>query len=372
METELRIYLKMLARGWWIILLSALLALNVSLIVSYFDTPIYRTSARFIVTPNIAIFTDEFDRIQSLDTLDRRSIVTTYSEVFKSSNIYLSTLNEFKIENPEDYSLQVSVHPDANIIEVFFDGPDPIKITEFINTMGRKSISYIREIYQVYEINFLDSAITPIEPIKPNVIQNGLLSIVIGLFAGTGLVLIREQLKVTIEEIRKRKMLDPISSAFTQKQFQQNIRNEMSNDSEIHSISIIRFNGLQELVDTLPPSIFNRLIRHAFGILKNELRGNDMVGRWNEISFVIFLPLTSQDAAKSTISRVQEALKVPVKLGEDGDGSIQFEPFAGLATRSPSETSADLIDRAEYALKQGIDSNTEISINHRTSYKSLT
>ncbi|MEJ2487739.1 MAG: diguanylate cyclase, partial [Anaerolineales bacterium] len=360
-DTELRIYFKMLTRGWWIIVLTTLIGLNVSLTASYFSTPVYRSSAKFIITPNNAVFTEQFDMIESLDTLDRRSIVTTYSEVFRSANIYQNALAMFEISDFEDYSYQVSVHPDANIIELFLDGPDPRKIPELINTIGRNSISYIREIYQVYDINFLDAATTPTAPIRPNVLQNGLISIVIGFLVGVGLVLIREQLSVTLEELRARKKFDPVSSAFTRQQFIRNVRTDMAESNlETHSIGIVRLNGLLELVDTLPQSIFNRLIRHAYKVLNNELRGNDIVGRWNEIGFAIYLPTTPKDAAKSTMLRVKEALERPVRIDESGDISFNLEPYVGISTRTAEETSADLISRAEDALTDGLESNTTL------------
>ncbi len=84
---EFRIYLRMLQQGWWLIALSALAALALSLVSLYQDTPLYRTSARFIVSPTTAI-TYERDIIYSLDTLDQRSIISTYAEVLNSDRMY--------------------------------------------------------------------------------------------------------------------------------------------------------------------------------------------------------------------------------------------------------------------------------------------
>ena len=49
---EFRLYFQMLRRGWWIIVLTTLVALAVALAASYFVTPQYTAIARFIVGPS--------------------------------------------------------------------------------------------------------------------------------------------------------------------------------------------------------------------------------------------------------------------------------------------------------------------------------
>ena len=52
METKL--YFRMLQRGWWIILSTALVAVTAALITSYFTIPLYRATTRFILSPSAA------------------------------------------------------------------------------------------------------------------------------------------------------------------------------------------------------------------------------------------------------------------------------------------------------------------------------
>src|SRR5712691_2242063 len=85
---EVTLYLRAFRRGWWIILLTILVAANVSLVISYFTPPVYQTNVRFIVSPNAGIFSSSWDIVSSLDTLDRRSIINTYKELLASSSVY--------------------------------------------------------------------------------------------------------------------------------------------------------------------------------------------------------------------------------------------------------------------------------------------
>ena len=49
---EIRLYFQMFRRGWWIIALTTLIALLVSLVASYLTTPEYQAMAQFILSPN--------------------------------------------------------------------------------------------------------------------------------------------------------------------------------------------------------------------------------------------------------------------------------------------------------------------------------
>ncbi|MEN9430350.1 MAG: Chain length determinant protein, partial [Pseudomonadota bacterium] len=84
-------------RGWWIILVTTLIATNVSLLVSYFTPPVYQTSERFIVSPNASIFSSSWDIVSSLDTLDRRSIINTYKELLANQTFYVKSPEMQKI-----------------------------------------------------------------------------------------------------------------------------------------------------------------------------------------------------------------------------------------------------------------------------------
>ena len=82
------------------------------------------TSSR-IVAPNPAYLQGDSSIINSLDTLDKRSIVNTYAEVLNSQQVIDSTLQLLNL-NPTEfsaYTTAVTVLPDANIIRFSVQGP---------------------------------------------------------------------------------------------------------------------------------------------------------------------------------------------------------------------------------------------------------
>ena len=85
---EINLYLRALRRGWWMIVLTMVVAVNTSLLISYFTVPIYRATMRFILSPNAVVYESSWDIVSSLDVLEGRSIINTYKEVLESPSIY--------------------------------------------------------------------------------------------------------------------------------------------------------------------------------------------------------------------------------------------------------------------------------------------
>jgi uncharacterized protein involved in exopolysaccharide biosynthesis len=87
---NLQIYFQILQKNWWLVVLTTLAALTASLAVSYFSTPLYRTSAVFIVSPSETFIANEanLDVVRSIEALDKRSIIATYAEIMNSNRVY--------------------------------------------------------------------------------------------------------------------------------------------------------------------------------------------------------------------------------------------------------------------------------------------
>ncbi|HXQ36591.1 MAG TPA: Wzz/FepE/Etk N-terminal domain-containing protein, partial [Anaerolineales bacterium] len=122
---EINIYLRTLQRGWWIIVLVMLATLNFSLLISYLTPPVYETSSRFVVSPNASVYSNSWDIVSSLDTLDRRSIINTYKELLASPAVYATSPGIQQMDPTElesKYKIVVVVVPDTNILKLTVDG----------------------------------------------------------------------------------------------------------------------------------------------------------------------------------------------------------------------------------------------------------
>ncbi|NPV76049.1 MAG: diguanylate cyclase [Anaerolineae bacterium] len=350
---EIKLYLRMLQRGWWIIVLTALIAVNIALIAALLTQPVYRASARFSVSPNPTLVTGA-DVITSLEALDKRSIVVTYAEFLNSTRIYNETVAALQL-TPADvikYKHSTVVLPEANILALTVEGPDPQLVAILANSVGERAVAHIKDLYKVYDINLLDPAVPPLTPVSPQPLRDGGLALVLGLILGSVLAILREQIRVPLESYRNRMSSDPVSLAFNRRFFDRRLEEEIvQNPNNSLSLGLVKLEGLSGLIDTLPQPLTQQLLRQVTSILRRELRGNDMIARWDDISFAVMLPSTPETAAARTLNRIGQVLSSPVKLDQYGE-TVRLMPAVSVSTRRDNETATEFITRAEEELER--------------------
>jgi diguanylate cyclase (GGDEF)-like protein len=353
---EIKLYFRMLQRGWWLILLVALVALLASLTLSYVAVPQYRATARFIITPG-SLLTSEGDPdtvISGLETLDLPSVVATYTEVMSSQRILGDSLNYLGVRDfdPKDYNISAVMLPESTVLDLSVTGPDPEMVANLANGIGYQTILFTRSINRVYDLNFLDQAVIPDTPISPKPLQDAALSVLLGLVTGAVLAILSEQIRVPLEAYRQRLQLDAETGVYNNQYFVRMLDDELvDNPSETHSVGIIELKGLIDFMGTLPSSGMQRVLRNVTDTLHKELRGNDIVGRWTNGSFIVMLPSTSGASAKRIFNRIYQSLLVPVGLPQY-DTEINLDPHVGGAEYSSGINSQELLEKAEAALEQ--------------------
>ena len=350
---EIRLYFQMLLRGWWLILSAALAAISISLALSYVTVPQYRAAAHLIISPNSTIAASA-DVVRSLDTLDRLSTVSTYAEILGSSHIYDETLAALNIKAVDlaDYSRSAVVLPNSSVLEISVSGPNPKVASQLANALGRQTISYTRNMNQVYTVDFLDTATAPTDPTTPQPLRDGSLALVLGVAVGGVLAILREQIQTPIEALRTRGQVDHASSAFNRRYFQRDLEETQARSNGNVGLGLIHLEGLNGLVDSLPPRVSERLLQNITARLRKELRGNDRIGRWSDLQFAVLLPSTPPQAADRTLERIRLSLLETVQLDQI-NSPVFLEPYVGVVVSTAQETSQSLIERAEKALESG-------------------
>ncbi|MBL8089644.1 MAG: diguanylate cyclase [Anaerolineales bacterium] len=362
---EIRFILKILQRGWWLILISALLALNFSLFYSYYvAVPQYEVVARFIVSPNLQS-TDNRDLVNSLEALDKRSIIATYAEVLNS---YQITEEAVKLlgENASDfssYTMSATLLPDANIIRYSVRGPNPDVAALLANGIGQYAIDYVRKLYVVYNIEFLDKAIPSYDAIRPRPLQDALLALLVGMVVGVGLAIFRDQISTTLSRFGQRNVIDYESQAYTHAYFDRHMRQEIIKQPDaVITLGLIHLNGIQDIYDSLPQVYVNQILRKVNETLKYQLRGNDIVGRWSKLQFAVLLLGTDGASANRRFEHIQEVLDQPISLESDGEFDVSLDVRIGYADRQGGEAINVLINQAESALNISMESNTKTNM----------
>lgn len=353
---EIKFYFRMLQRGWWLVVLVALIALFSSLSISLATIPQYQATARFIITPS-SFLTSEGDPetvISGLETLDLPSVVATYTEVMNSQRIRIEALKSLNITNfpTKAYTIKSVVLPSSSVLELSITGPDPKLVSDLANAIGDQTILFARSINRIYELNFLDQAEIPETPISPKPLRDASLSLLLGIAGGAVLAILSEQIRVPLEAYRQRIQVDADTGVYNNKHFIRLLEAELEQKSSaVLSIGIIELNGLTELMDTLPANSFQKIMQNVTGTLRKELRGNDVIGRRNKNSFIVMLPTTPGEAANRIFNRIHQALSVPISLYQY-DMAVNPNPYIGGGQYSDGISAQDLIQKTEDALSQ--------------------
>jgi len=350
---EIRLYLQILRRGWWIITLTSLTTLVAALTASYFVTPKYEAVASFIVTPSTALV-NRSDILNGLDTLDRQSVISTYAEIMNSTRIYTDALAFLQVQPIEikDYTYEPLVVENTSILELKVTGPNPQMVAKLANAIGYQTINLTRQLNQVFNVDFLDTATAPIEPVSPKPLLNAGLSLVLGLLIGAAVAILTEQLRAPLESIRQRMHYDEITGVYKSKYFSQLLDEELAQNPEgVLSIGVVELNGIRDLLETLPILSLQRILQKTTDILRKELRGNDVIGCWNDNSFIVMLPNTAGMAAKSIFDRIFQALSGSVEL-DQLNMVIDLDARIGGAEYSSGISTQELFEKVNTALEQ--------------------
>lgn len=337
--------------NWRIILICVFLALMISLLISLNTVPQYRSTATFLIYPN-ANLTNSRDVATSLNTLEGVTIRGTYLEIFNSIRVFKDTVQKLQLDPSilNTYHSLAEVSTGSNIT-FSVTGPDPHVSAYLTNNIGQNAINYIKSIYQVFDISFLDQATDPVAPYKPNTVQDGGIAAGIGLILGVFFAFTKDAIRVPLEALKVRAITDKVSGAYNQRHMKRILEESIIQPDAFFSLGLIDLGGLEDLVDELPEAVLSGLLHDVTAIFHKQLRGNDLIGRWGRTSFALFLPSTPLAPATKTMERIKQALSDPLVIKQTNQ-QIQLSPSIGLATSKQNETASLVIDHASDALEK--------------------
>jgi uncharacterized protein involved in exopolysaccharide biosynthesis len=183
--TDSGFYLRAVRRGWWVALLAAAATVLVAWLLASRERPVYRTSASLVATPSSAVEAPG-DVLDAIDTLERRTLVATFSKIPASPDTREDAARRLGVE-PRDiryYWIGGSVLPNTNIVRIDVIGPDPERAAEVANAVAAETRDEARSLYKVFTLRHLARAEAPDEPERPNPKRAVAVGGVAGLFLG--------------------------------------------------------------------------------------------------------------------------------------------------------------------------------------------
>lgn len=191
---ELRRYLEVSRRWWWLVSLSLLAAAAVTVASVASQTPTYQSSATFLVRPRSD---DASQDARAFDALIRGvTINTTYASIARSDLIRDRAKERMDPEaRADDMSVSAKVLTDTNIVSLSVKGPDADHVLALTNAISAEAVEYVNSLSDVYVLQPLDEPSRADSPIATNRTLTISVGVVLGLALGVGLALLVEYLR---------------------------------------------------------------------------------------------------------------------------------------------------------------------------------
>lgn len=162
-------------------------------------------------------------------------------------------------------------------------------------------------------------------------------------------------LKKESDKFRRLSTVDPLTQVYNRFGIDQIIAavidpgHDVESGSGDYSVILSDIDYFKKINDARGHDAGDRVLKEVAGLIGNNLRSTDYLGRWGGEEFIIVLPATSKESALVTADKIRRLI-----------ASTMFEPQApltvtasfGVAERQPGEDFSALFKRVDKALYQ--------------------
>ncbi len=141
-----RTYLDLFLRWWWLILLSAMLAAGAAALISYNQTPIYRTSTKLLINQA----SNSYNAYQDMVTSGR--VAQTYAQwmsqriVIERTSAQLGLPTDAELIEEQITTLTAAPVGDSQIIQLTVDGPNRDLVVAVARTLPQVFARWVEEV----------------------------------------------------------------------------------------------------------------------------------------------------------------------------------------------------------------------------------
>ena len=200
-ELDLRDILHIIGKRFWLIItVAALAAFLASMISAFFLDKIYSSSTTLIVSGQKS--RTNANDLQQSDVSLARDLVNTYSVIIKSDSVLEKVEDEENLDMPlEDLRSKISVNSenDTEIIRIIVEDTDPQRAMDTANSLADVFMDEVTSLLKLNNVQTIDVAKAPLDPVRPKVARNTALAAVLGLVLGFGIAFLAETLDHTIK-----------------------------------------------------------------------------------------------------------------------------------------------------------------------------
>jgi diguanylate cyclase (GGDEF)-like protein len=122
------------------------------------------------------------------------------------------------------------------------------------------------------------------------------------------------------------------------------------------AVAMVAIDHFKDMNETAGPSVRNQLIRDIAGIIRDQLPGHDLVGRYSGEEFAILLPQTDREEARRISERLRDHIAgepIAIESGTHAGYVFRLTVSIGVAAMNESQRAlTELIGAADSALDQ--------------------
>jgi capsular polysaccharide biosynthesis protein len=196
---DLREYIHIIRKRIWIIILITAVAVLSSSVISFFILPsVYETATTMMIgKPK-----EQEQRMEYNDVLLSQKLVKTYGKLAESRLVSSEVIEDLGLTiTPEEFIQKINVSPvqDTEIIMIKVQDRNPKLAAAIANDLALVFQKYVTNIMKVDNVQIIDKAEIPKEPVKPKPLFNMAIAGFLGIMVGFGVVFLLEYLDNTIK-----------------------------------------------------------------------------------------------------------------------------------------------------------------------------
>lgn len=200
-ELQLKDFLQIIRKRLWVVIIITLIAIIATSVYTFFvQTPIYQSDTSLYV---ISKKVDAQAAINYNDLLAGNQLAKDYQELVKSRAVSNMVIDELGLKNISARQiaakLGVSVKSETRIIQITAQDPDPRMAKVIVSKVAEVFMDKAIEIMEAENVQIIDKAEVPLNPIKPNPKMNIAIASLLGLMLSLGLVFLLEYFDNTIK-----------------------------------------------------------------------------------------------------------------------------------------------------------------------------
>jgi diguanylate cyclase (GGDEF)-like protein len=340
---EIKTYWRILKKRWQLLLFGFAVVFVITLILTIRQPAVYETSTTFVIRPRVTEGAVSDDIVRALDIVSRRvEINTTFAEVATSRLIKRQAIDRLELTSEEQQGLNVSarVVGGTNVMEITAEGHDPEVVRDFANAVGVETVSYVSQLYDVYELEPLDEANLPGKPSQPNMLVNLVLGSILGLAFGACLIFLLKYLETASAERESFNIIERETDAYTRSYLLHRLWAEISRARRSKrplSLGLIRLEMSNEQ-DPAHPHNHAAVMRLAKTAMERVLREEDVLARFDSDTFAVLLPDTGARQAQNLLNKAVARVRALPQHPNGWKQALEVGASLGMATYEDNRT----------------------------------